>query len=342
MAQPNNVRGCSWRDPLLIGVSGLYVQSLGTQIWELVFDFYTQSYLGKDLTIEAQHLFQGHQIVDWAYAPVPYSLAWAVREDGTLLGGTYVREEEVNAWHRHTTAGNFESVCAIPETINGIAETGVYVVVGRTIAGTYQRYIERFATRQLPVIFDANGDPTVDTTRGIFLDAAVAGGIGESTIVTGLNHLSGQQVMALVDGVVYGPYTVTGGQIDLTNDLGGSDSSHWPNWVIVGLPYNSDAQLLPIVAENSDIRSNVKAVYRISFELADTRGFSAGADFAHLKTWQQRKVSDGYNPVAPFTGLDHLAIDHSFVHDGIICIRHSDPLPATILAIGRETNVGGD
>jgi hypothetical protein len=342
LAQPNNVRGSSWLDPLVVGVSGLYVQALGTQIWELVFDFYTQSYLGNDLTIQAQHLFQRHKIVDWGYAPVPYSLVWAVREDGTLLGCTYVREQEVAAWHHHTTQGTFESVCCIPETINGIAETGVYVSVARTSQGVTTRYIERFASRTLPATYDAQGLPTEDTSRGVFLDAAVAGGIGESTIVTGLNHLEGMQVMALADGVVYGPYTVTGGQIDMTTDLGGPGSANWPGWVIVGLAYNSDAEMLPLAPDNTQIRSNHKAVYRVSFEVVGTRGLYVGPDFNTLQEWAQRQVNDSYGSVAPFTGLDHIRIDHKYDHDGRIVIRHSDPLPATILALAREVNIGGD
>ena len=40
---------------------------------------------GRDLTMFANHLFDGHSLVAWAYAEEPHSIIWVVRDDGVLL-----------------------------------------------------------------------------------------------------------------------------------------------------------------------------------------------------------------------------------------------------------------
>ena len=36
------------------------------------------------------------------------SIYWAVRTDGTLLGMTYQREEDIIAWHRHILGESYK------------------------------------------------------------------------------------------------------------------------------------------------------------------------------------------------------------------------------------------
>ena len=130
--------------PLKVGDILLFVQALGSFIRDFVFDFVIDGYRGNDITLFSSHLFEGYQIVDWAYQKVPDSIIWAVRSDGVLLSCTYLREQQVLAWARHDfTNGFVENVCAIPE--NG--QYAVYVVVRRVINGLTLRYIERISSR---------------------------------------------------------------------------------------------------------------------------------------------------------------------------------------------------
>lgn len=120
-------RGSSGLAPLLCGDSLLFVQSKGQIVRDLGKNE-LDSYVGADLTVLASHLFEGHQIVEWAFQDSPYPIAWAVREDGTLLGLTYMREQQVAAWHTHDTLGGIiESVCVVP----GAEEDEVHVAVQR-------------------------------------------------------------------------------------------------------------------------------------------------------------------------------------------------------------------
>ena len=57
------------------------------------------------MTLLAEHITDTG-IVDVDYAQEPDSIYWAARTDGTLLGMTYHREEDVIAWHRHIFGGS--------------------------------------------------------------------------------------------------------------------------------------------------------------------------------------------------------------------------------------------
>lgn len=152
-------RGTSHIAPLVIGSMALTVQDKGSIVRDLGYKFESDSYSGDDLTVMAPHLFYGRQIVEWAFAQVPMSVVWAVRDDGILAALTYLREHDVWGWHWHDTDGAFESVCSVSEG----AEDAVYVVVCRTIAGQTRRYIERFSTRTIRSAAD-----------GIFMDSALS------------------------------------------------------------------------------------------------------------------------------------------------------------------------
>ena len=157
--------------PLIVGNAALFVENAGSVVRELAFSFEANSYVGKDLSILASHLFQNLELVDWAYQRVPNSIIWAVRSDGKLLGFTYYKEHEVAGWHRHNTQGEFENVANIVDA-NGKDET--YVVVKRTINGIVKRYIEILADR-LPRNENYHlNDSRIDVEDSYFVDSGLS------------------------------------------------------------------------------------------------------------------------------------------------------------------------
>lgn len=141
--RPQGRRGSARIPPVVIGNTAIFIQDKGKTIRELGFDFASDSYTGRDLTQMASHLFSDYTIVDWAYQQVPFQVVWCVRSDGTLLGMTYLKDQEVVGWHRHDTDGEFESVAVISEG----GEDVLYCIVKRTIGGATKRYVERMNTR---------------------------------------------------------------------------------------------------------------------------------------------------------------------------------------------------
>lgn len=137
--------GANHLAPVLVNNSCVYGQARGSIVRDLRYDLNSQGFTGKELSIFAPHLFESYQLVAWDYQEIPHSVVWAVRDDGTLLGLTYLPEQEVWGWHRHDTTGLYEDVVSVPEG----DEDAVYAIVNRTIGGATKRYIERFRSRRV-------------------------------------------------------------------------------------------------------------------------------------------------------------------------------------------------
>ncbi len=162
--------GASSVTPIVIGNSCIFIQARGSIIRDLGFDYQVDGYRGNDLTVFSKHLFDGYTITDWAYQQVPNSIIWAVRDDGTVLGLTYVKDQEIIGWHQHDFGGVVENVCTIAEG----EEDALYLVIKRTIDGSDVRYIERLTTRYLN---ESN------VKESIFMDSALTYD-GRNTTVT--------------------------------------------------------------------------------------------------------------------------------------------------------------
>lgn len=178
-------RGASYLRPIAIDNTLLYVQARGTIIRDLQLDL-VQGQRGRDLTIYAQHLFDGYSVVAWAYQENPHSVLWVVRSDGAMLGLTYVKDHDVWAWFRCTTDGTFLDVETVPEG----DEDALYVVVERNINGTARRYLERFASRRVSDVtvdaffVDAGGTYDGRNTGATTLTLSTAGGWAYSDPIT--------------------------------------------------------------------------------------------------------------------------------------------------------------
>jgi hypothetical protein len=307
--------GSSWVSPVVVGDSVLFVQAHGNILRDLRPMVQRKGLSGEDLSLLANHLFKGTTIVQLAYAQVPHSVVWAVRSDGVLLGLTYVPEQEVFGWHRHDTDGAYEQVCTLPED----GEDAVYVVVRREIGGVTRRFIERFDSRQFTDVKDA-----------FFVDCGLTYSGSPATHIFGLAHLEGKTVKVAADGAaVAGTFVVHGGAIDLPAAK---------STVHVGLPITAELETLDLDVAGADLRGRRKRVVALDLILeASARGFLVGPDANNLvahrgETWQATGL---------VTGQEGLTLTTNFNERGRILIRHTDPLPLTILGLIPQVDVGG-
>jgi GNAT superfamily N-acetyltransferase len=148
--KPQSYYGSTALRPIVAGDVALYMAP-GNFIRELSYEFATDKFTGRDITVLARHLLDYNDIVDWDFAPSPYDLIWLVRDDGTALVLTYQNEQEVYAWTRATTLGDFKSVAVVREGDKDIA----YFVVRRTINGTVKQFVERLDEREFADLQDA-------------------------------------------------------------------------------------------------------------------------------------------------------------------------------------------
>lgn len=114
-ATPQAYVGANDVPPILINYDIIFVQAKGSIVRDLTYNIYANIYTGNDISIMSSHLFYGHQVVEWAYAEEPFKMVWVVREDGTLLSLTLVKEQDMYGWAHHDTRGDFESVCCVTE-----------------------------------------------------------------------------------------------------------------------------------------------------------------------------------------------------------------------------------
>lgn len=150
--RPRSFIGCAdYPAPLLATTHLLFVDSTGSDIYEVLFFLDTSEFRTDSVSLLSDHLFRGKEILEWAYARRPDGIAWVTLDDGSLLGMTYLPKQEIRGWHRHDTDGQFESTCSIREG----DEDAVYFITRRTIDGSALRYIERMHTRNFSDIRDA-------------------------------------------------------------------------------------------------------------------------------------------------------------------------------------------
>jgi hypothetical protein len=302
--------------PLVIGQDVLFVQARSNQVRRSRYNEQINGLTGFDLSMYADHLFEGFTIKRWAFQLTPDAVVWAVRDDGVLLGMTYIRDEDVWGWHQHDTADGFvEDVCVIPEG----DEDAVYLVVRREGGFGTKRYIERLEARHDDAIADA-----------FFVDCGITYDGAATTAIDGLDHLEGLEVVANADGVAVGPFTVLDGAITLATAA---------RLVHVGLPITCQLKTLALDVNGSSARDKRKALKALSLLLdKSARGFEVGPTVDDLKTVT---ASPWDSDEALLTGLVELEVTSHFTDSGELVVRHTSPLPLTINALVPFVEVGG-
>lgn len=125
--------------PFATKKSILYVDSSKNTVSNFVYSYELNGYSGQNLDILARDLLDGYYVKGVSFRDTPYGVMYAVRSDGTLLGLTYLREENVYAWHKHKTQGGFfRNICSVDSEEND----NVYTVVERD----GQCYVEMFGS----------------------------------------------------------------------------------------------------------------------------------------------------------------------------------------------------
>lgn len=313
LSQPQEYRGVSDVNPVTIGSRIIYVQHQGNIIRDLAYSYDVDKYTGDDLNLLASHLFEGHKIISMTYQQIPNSIVWCVRDDGLLLGLTYIKEQDIYAWHQHTTAGGkFVSVC----NIGGSTEDKLYAVIER--GGQY--YVEIMESR----------DKSTNVEDQFFVDSGITYEGEPTDEISGLEHLEGYTVAILADGNVLPQQTVENGKVLLGNEY---------KKVHVGLPIDAEIKTLPIdfTAQDGTYLSRKKRIATVTLLLKDSRGGLFGMKENELNEFKWRSNEDYGEPIGLQTGKFKVTIK-SATYDETqqIIIKQPDPLPMTVLSLIPE------
>lgn len=316
--------GAAWVPPVVVNSTALYIQEKGSKLRDLGYEFSSDKYTGNDLSIMSEHLFDGFQIEEMAYAAEPYGVVWCVRDDGALLGLTYQREHQVWGWHKHTTLGEYESVITIAED----DRDAVYMIVKRNINGSDVRYVERMEPRYVD-----------ESKNAFFVDSGLSYNGSPATTISGLDHLEGEDVAVLSDGNVVKDLTVSGGQIELPRAA---------SVVHVGLPYTPVIETLDvdIPSLTESFKGKTVSISRVLLEFERTRGGWVGPVNDDGSTGEMREIkprfqSDGYDSIKLKSDKRDVVIEPGWPLGGQLRVEQRDPLPMSILSVVPEVDIGG-
>ena len=314
-------------DPVQVADVTLFVQRGGRKVREFryVGDINVSAYQAPDITILAEHITTGG-ITAFAYQQEPDGVVWALRADGTLLGLTYRREEEVVAWHKHVIGGAFSGGQAVVESIATLpSDTGedeLYMIVKRTIDGVTKRYVELMRP------FDFGGV----TTGAFFVDCGLRYQGGATTSLSGLYHLRDETVNVLANGATHPDRTVTNGGITL---------AYSSTTAAVGYGYTSSMQTMRIEAGSADGTSQgkPKRIHAITLRLLETVGIEVGNSASENDRIFFRDSSMDMDQAVPlFTGDKDIEFPGGYDDDDRLYIRQTQPLPMSVLALFPRMN----
>jgi len=332
VANPQVYNGISDVPPIVAGGDILYVQAKGSIVRNLDYNFYTNKYTGTDISVISSHLFYGYTVLEWAWSEEPFKLVWAVRDDGALLTLTFLKEQEFIAWTHSVTDGDFKSVCSIVEGTDYADVDAVYFVVERTVNGQTLKYVERLADRIYP-----NGvEDAWCVDSGLDYDGASA------TTFTGFQHLTGESIVGLADGV---PFTAT------VSATGSFTLATAATRVIAGLPFTCKLQTLPLDLGEPTVQGKVKKIPAVDVRVNETLGLKIGQDFDHLVVMKDlvdgnvSSMRTGMNlPLQVVDGLysgdARTILGPAYTVLGQYCIQQDLPYPASILGVIPQIVVG--
>ncbi|CAB3624693.1 hypothetical protein [Achromobacter pestifer] len=325
--RPQSYNGANNAQPAVVNNNLLYAAARGGHLREMSYNWQANGYITADVSILAPHLFDYRTIQDMAFSRAPHPILWCVSSSGELLGLTYVPEQQVQGWHRHSTkGGRFESVCTVSEG----DEDALYTIVQRTINGAQVRYVERLHTRMMPTQADA-----------FFVDSGLTYEGPPATTFSNLNHLEGETVNILADGAVMPPQVVAGGAVTI---------EHASSKVHIGLPIQADLITLPLAFDAQAMgQGRVKNVNFVWLRLNDSSGVFAGPSFDKLEaanpdklTQVKQRTNESYGtPPRWISGEFKHMVKAAWTDGGQVFVRQSDPLPVTLVSMTIEAAIGG-
>jgi hypothetical protein len=315
-----------------IGQAILFIQRSGRKIREIQFDLNADSYIAKDLSILSEHLLPSNgSAVDVAYQAEPDGIYWIATSTGRLIGVTYLKDQDVVAFHQHEIGGAFngsisavESLATIPN-LAGNANS-LYMIVKRTINGSTKRYVE--------VLSDTFRPTNVEDKSFVFLDSSLTYSGAATSTISGLSHLIGQTVGVVANGALR-PNAVVAG--DGTITLARSCTT-----ATVGLPYTSVIRTLPyeVGGQAGTAQGKPTRVHKIGVRVLDSITFKTGSSLDNLYTKEFRQYNDPMDTSPPlFTGDKFVSLDQSYTENPSFYIVQDSPYPLTVLALMPESVV---
>lgn len=223
-----------------------YASNNGEQLISLAYDDVTTNYTANPETLLASHLISGVKRVVRQIAEQQQDAAkmWILRSDGRLVAGQVIRNQDITGFCEWRLADSGQA-----REIAMDGENRLWLEAARTNG----RFIEMY-------------DPDCLFQCAMTSSCDIAG------VVSGLDALEGRSVWAEAQGYVLGPYTVSGGAIDLEDYYSGD--------VTVGLWIAPVFQSMPqpLIVNQDDIVFRPGRIHSLHVNVIETTSIAIGAN----------------------------------------------------------------
>jgi hypothetical protein len=324
--------------PVVSNVDVFYIEQGQTKIRSTSYAEQLNSFTSLDVSIMAEHLFHGG-VKRIVIMQTPEVLIVVLREDGTLAAMTYA--QNMGAWTEIETQGHIRDIATYYSTITQQDELWVQISYAYVEGGPNIWQLERmpYPSRTMTPYLD-EGDETLTEQGVICIDSWTRGQMNNN-VITGIEHLEGQVVGAIVNDAWAGLYTVTGGAVTL-DDLQISGSEPYEGEYAVGLMYEGDIH---------------------TFEVATGNQYQRGTGLGTVRRWAKLYVRllDSALPIINGVlppdrtpemnmniaeilrmGLQDVVIRGGEWGDGSITIKQDRPYPTQVVGLYGEFQTGND
>lgn len=304
---PQTSHGASYLEVEEVDGATMFVDRNGKTLRDYIYSFNEDAYTTQDKSVLSSQLIR--QPVDMALLAGTQSedanWLFIVNTDGTVAVLNTLRAQDINGFTEWTTDGNVESVTVVDDKL--------FTVTQRF--GNLDRFIEVWD-------FDYLMDSSVKVNPS-----------PTQTVITGLDHLEGETVQIVGDGIVLSPKTVASGQITLdANEIGYSEIELGINFVpeIVPMPLNTS-----IGSGQNAMR--LKRVLRINMRVYQTYGVHIDGNAVPIRTFGSAPTTPLDSAPTALSGIiDDVYDINGWNRDVMPTISVPDPTPFHLQAIEYE------
>lgn len=157
-----------------------------------------------------------------------------------------------------------------------------------------------------------------------FVDCGLSYSGAATTTLSGLEHLEGETVQVVSEGIYLGEYTVSSGVVTLSQSVTAA---------FAGTGYTSTLKPSKLDMRSLGI-ALTKKITKCIISFYNTLGAKFGPSESALDTISFRKTGDAMDDSPDlFTGIKELTFAGSYEREGDIIIQQDQPLPATIRGV---------
>ncbi len=284
----------------------LYIQRQGRALQEFLFSDSVDAYASAKISLLSSHLLKTPEEMAVRVSTSTDEgdrLLIVNNDDGSIACYTLLRSQQVIAPSEWTTEGEFINI--------GVDIDDIYTVVKRNVNSADVYYVE---------VFD-------DT---VLLDCAKTGGAASSTTV---DHLEGETIKIIRDGVVEADQTVPASPFTVTFAQAAASSFQ------VGLNFTPIIKTLPVEPNLSSgsLKGFKKRIFEVNAELFETQSLTINGKEVAFRRFGTGVLDDD---VEEYTGIKTVNGILGYSYDGQITISQTAPLKMNVLALEYKVSAG--